>query len=63
MRKMMAVMSFVFVLVLMVGCAKPPQDTINAANSALDAKGKLTPDVIEKIETIMGNKPAAPQRY
>ncbi|UXN70973.1 aldo/keto reductase [Devosia neptuniae] len=31
--------------------------------SALDAKGKLTPDVIEKIETIMGNKPAAPQRY
>lgn len=31
--------------------------------SALDAKDKLTPDVIEKIETIMGNKPAAPQRY
>ncbi|MFK4810241.1 potassium channel beta subunit family protein [Devosia sp. ZW T5_3] len=31
--------------------------------TALDAKDKLTPDVIEKIETIMGNKPAAPQRY
>ncbi|UXN74027.1 aldo/keto reductase [Devosia sp. A8/3-2] len=31
--------------------------------SALDAKDKLTPDVIEKIEAIMGNKPAAPQRY
>jgi hypothetical protein len=37
MRKMMALMSLVFVLVLMVGCAKPPQDSINAANSALDA--------------------------
>lgn len=37
MRKMMAAMSLVFVLVLMVGCAKPPQDSINAANSALDA--------------------------
>jgi len=37
MRKMMAVLPFVFVLVLMVGCAKPPQDAINAAMSALDA--------------------------
>lgn len=37
MRKMMAAMSLVFVLVLMVGCAKPPQDVINAANSALEA--------------------------
>lgn len=31
--------------------------------SALDAKDKLTPDVAERIEAIMGNKPAAPQRY
>src|SRR5262245_46394221 len=37
MRKIMAVLPFVFVLVLMVGCAKPPQDQITAANSALDA--------------------------
>lgn len=31
--------------------------------SALDAKDKMTPDVAERIEAIMGNKPAAPQRY
>lgn len=37
MRKMMAVMPLVFVLVLMVGCAKPPQDSITAATSAMDA--------------------------
>jgi hypothetical protein len=37
MRKMMAVLPFVFVLVLMVGCAKPPQDAITAATSAMDA--------------------------
>jgi hypothetical protein len=37
MRKMMAVLPFVFVLVLMVGCAKPPQDAINAATAALDS--------------------------
>ena len=41
MRKMMAVMPLVFVLVLMVGCAKPPQDSINAAMSALDAAKPL----------------------
>ena len=41
MRKMMAVMPLVFVLVLMVGCAKPPQDTINSAMSALDAAKPL----------------------
>lgn len=41
MRKMMAVLPFVFVLVLMVGCAKPPQDAINAAMSALDAAKPL----------------------
>jgi hypothetical protein len=37
MRKMMSVLPFVFVLVLMVGCAKPPQDSITAATSAMDA--------------------------
>jgi len=30
---------------------------------ALEGKSKLTPDVIERIETIMGNKPAGPQRF
>ena len=30
---------------------------------ALDSKSKMTPDVLAKIEEIMGNKPAAPQRY
>ena len=37
MRKMMAVLPFVFVLVLMVGCAKPPQDAMNAAMASLDS--------------------------
>ncbi len=41
MRKMMAVLPLVFVLVLMVGCAKPPQDSINAAMSAMDASKPL----------------------
>ena len=41
MRKMMAVLPFVFVLVLMVGCAKPPQDAINSAMSAMDAAKPL----------------------
>jgi len=41
MRKMMAVLPFVFVLVLMVGCAKPPQDGINAAMASLDAAKPL----------------------
>jgi voltage-dependent potassium channel beta subunit len=31
--------------------------------SALEGKSKLTPDVNERIEAIMGNKPAAPQRF
>ena len=42
MRKMMAVLPFVFVLVLMVGCAKPPQDAINAAMASLDASKPLS---------------------
>jgi len=41
MRKMLAVLPFVFVLVLMVGCAKPPQDQINAAQASLDAAKPL----------------------
>ena len=41
MRKMMAVLPLVFVLILMVGCAKPPQDAINAAMSAMDAAKPL----------------------
>ena len=30
---------------------------------ALDHKSKMTPEVLAKIEEIMGNKPAGPQRY
>ena len=30
---------------------------------ALDSKAKLTPDVMARIEEILGNKPAPPQRY
>ena len=30
---------------------------------ALDARDKLTPDVLAKIEEIVGNKPAGPQRF
>src|SRR5262247_975499 len=37
MRKMMAVLPFVFVLALAVGCSKPPQDNINAATQALES--------------------------
>ncbi|MBI1418056.1 MAG: aldo/keto reductase [Limimaricola sp.] len=31
--------------------------------AALDARDKLTPEVMDKIEAVMGNKPAAPQRF
>lgn len=41
MRKMMSLLPLVFVLVLMVGCAKPPQTGIDAAVSALDAAKPL----------------------
>jgi len=37
MRKMMAVLPLVFVLLLVAGCAKPPQEAINAATAAIDA--------------------------
>ena len=30
---------------------------------ALDHKSKMTPEVLGKIEMIMGNKPAGPQRF
>src|SRR6185437_9548423 len=30
---------------------------------ALDSKSKITPEVMAKIEEIVGNKPAAPQRF
>jgi hypothetical protein len=41
MRKMMSVLPFVFVVILMVGCAKPPQDSINSAMAAMDAAKPL----------------------
>ena len=50
-----------YVSTVILGASRKSQLEDNL--SALDAKDKLTPDVIEKIETIMGNKPAAPQRY
>jgi small-conductance mechanosensitive channel len=54
MRKMMAVLPLVFVLVLMVGCAKPPQDAVNAAMSAMDAAKPLAseyaPDSLQAAE-------------
>jgi voltage-dependent potassium channel beta subunit len=46
---------------VILGASKLSQLEDNLA--ALDGKAKLTADVIEKIETIMANKPAAPQRY
>lgn len=46
---------------VILGASKKAQLADNLA--ALDAKDRLTRDVIEKIEAIMGNKPAAPQRF
>jgi len=37
MRKMMAVLSLVFGLVLVAGCSKPPQQAIDSANASIDA--------------------------
>lgn len=37
MRKMKAVLPLMFVLALVVGCAKPPQSAIDAANAAVNA--------------------------
>ena len=46
---------------VILGASKKSQLEDNLA--ALKSKDRLTADVLEKIETIMGNKPAAPQRY
>jgi voltage-dependent potassium channel beta subunit len=46
---------------VILGASKKAQLEDNL--KALDSKAKLTPDVIEEIETILGNKPAGPQRY
>lgn len=46
---------------VILGASKKAQLEDNL--SALKSKAKLTPDVIEKIETIMGNKPKAFERY
>ena len=46
---------------VILGASKKSQLEDNLA--ALKSKDKLTADVIDKIEAIMGNKPAAPQRY
>lgn len=37
MRKMMAVLSLVFGLVLVAGCAKPPQQAIDGANASIES--------------------------
>ena len=46
---------------VILGASKKAQLEDNL--SALKSKDKLTPDVIEKIEAIMGNKPAERQRF
>jgi voltage-dependent potassium channel beta subunit len=46
---------------VILGASKKAQLVDNL--SALKSKAKLTPDVIEKIEAIMGNKPKAFERY
>jgi aryl-alcohol dehydrogenase-like predicted oxidoreductase len=43
---------------VILGASRPEQVIDNL--KALDVIPKLTPDVLEKIETILGNKPAAP---
>jgi voltage-dependent potassium channel beta subunit len=46
---------------VILGASKKAQLDDNL--SALEAKDKLTPDVLERIEAIMGNKPAEPRRF
>ncbi|WIJ24915.1 potassium channel beta subunit family protein [Devosia sp. RR2S18] len=46
---------------VILGASKKAQLEDNL--SALEAKDKLTPDVLEQIEAIMGNKPAEPRRF
>jgi aryl-alcohol dehydrogenase-like predicted oxidoreductase len=43
---------------VILGASRPEQVIDNL--KALDVIPKLTPDVLEKIETILGNKPAGP---
>lgn len=46
---------------VILGASKKSQLEDNL--SALKSKSKLTPDVLERIEAIMGNKPEGPQRF
>ena len=46
---------------VILGASKKSQLEDNL--KALDSKSKLTPDVMVKIEEIVGNKPPAPERY
>jgi aryl-alcohol dehydrogenase-like predicted oxidoreductase len=46
---------------VILGASKKSQLEDNL--KALDSKSKLTPDVMAKIEQIVGNKPNPPQRY
>jgi voltage-dependent potassium channel beta subunit len=46
---------------VILGASKKAQLEDNL--KALDSKPKMTPDVMAKIEEILGNKPAGPQRY
>ena len=46
---------------VILGASKKSQLEDNL--KALDSKSKLTPDVMARIDEILGNKPAGPQRY
>jgi voltage-dependent potassium channel beta subunit len=46
---------------VILGASKKSQLVDNLA--ALDSKDKVTPDVLAKLDTILGNKPASPQRF
>lgn len=46
---------------VILGASKESQLKDNL--KSLDSRDKLTPEVIEKIEEILGNKPATPQRF
>ena len=46
---------------VILGASKKSQLVDNL--KALDSKSKLTPDVLERIEDILGNKPEGPRRY
>ena len=46
---------------VILGASKKSQLEDNLG--ALDSREKLTPDVLDKIDAILGNKPAAPARY